>query len=168
MSPRSPELRFVTSQPDYITPEGFQLLIAEQERLLRVERPKVVEDVSTAAAHGDRSDNADYRYGKRKLRQIDSRLQFLNDRLSRVQVVDPAQQKGPQVRFGAMVTVEGEEGERRTYRIVGIDEVDAKAGRISYRSPLGEALLQKKAGDAVVVHRPAGDLELTVVAVKYP
>ena len=153
--------------PDFITPEGHRRLIDEQERLLRVDRPQVVEAVSVAAAHGDRSDNADYRYGKRKVRQIDSRLQFLNTRLDRVQVVDPARQKGSQVLFGATVVVEDEDGERRTYGIVGIDEVDAKVGKISYQSPLGQALLRKVAGEAVVVHRPAGEQELTLVSVKY-
>jgi transcription elongation factor GreB len=158
----------VSGAPDYITPEGYRRLIDEQEHLLRVERPKIVEEVATAAAHGDRSENAEYIYGKRKLRQIDSRLQFLNHRLSKVEVVDPTQQKGKQARFGAVVTVEDEDGERRTYRIVGIDEVDAKAGKVSYQSPLGQALLQKREGDAVLVHRPAGELELTVVKVAYP
>ncbi len=153
--------------PDFITPEGHRRLVDEQEHLLRVERPKIVEEVSVAAAHGDRSENAEYIYGKRKLRQIDSRLRFLNSRLHKVQVGDPAQQMGKEVRFGATVTVEDEEGERRTYRIVGIDEVDARVGRVSYQSPIGQALLRKQAGDAVLVQRPAGDLELTVVSVTY-
>lgn len=153
--------------PNYITPAGFKKLVDEQEHLLTVERPKIVDEVATAAAHGDRSENAEYIYGKRKLRQIDSRLQFLNKRLEHCQVVDPRQQKGQTVLFGATVTVEDEDGEARTYQIVGVDEVDAKAGKISWQSPLGKALLRKKVGDAVVVQKPSGEEELTVLEVAW-
>ena len=153
--------------PNYITPSGFKRLVDEQERLLTIDRPKVVDEVATAAAHGDRSENAEYIYGKRKLRQIDSRLQWLNKRLDKIQVIDPAQQKGSVVLFGATVTVEDEDGAKQTYQIVGVDEVDARAGKISWQSPLGKALLRKRAGDVVTVQRPSGEVELTVVKVKF-
>ncbi|MBS2028970.1 MAG: transcription elongation factor GreB [Deltaproteobacteria bacterium] len=151
--------------PNYITPAGYQKLIDEQERLLTVERPKIVDEVATAAAHGDRSENAEYIYGKRKLRQIDSRLQWLNKRLDKIQVVDPKTQKGKVVLFGATVTVEGEDGREKTYQIVGVDEVDAAAGKVSWQSPLGRALLRRKVGDWVVVQKPSGEEELSIVRV---
>jgi transcription elongation factor GreB len=155
------------AEPNYITPAGYKKLADEQEQLIRVERPRIVEEVATAAAHGDRSENAEYIYGKRRLRQIDSRLRFLDGRLRQVQVVDPAQQQGKVVRFGATVTVENEDGEKQTYQIVGVDEVDAKVGKVSYQSPLGQALMRKQAGDVVTVHKPSGETELTVLSVKF-
>jgi len=155
------------AQPNYITPHGHRLLLEEQERLLSVDRPRVVEEVATAAAHGDRSENAEYIYGKRKLRQIDARLQWLNRRLEHAQVVDPGAQSGEVVRFGATVTVEDEQGARRTFQIVGVDEVDARAGKVSWQSPLGQALLRKAPGDEIVVHKPGGDEALAVVAVAF-
>ena len=153
--------------PNYVTPAGFARLVQEQEHLLTVERPKVVEEVATAAAHGDRSENAEYIYGKRRLRQIDSRLAWLNKRLEHAQVVDPAAQSGERVRFGATVTVENEDGQRRAYQIVGVDEVDAPAGKVSWQSPLGQALLRKKAGELATVQKPAGEEELQIVKVEF-
>ena len=153
--------------PNYVTPVGYRKLIDEQEHLLTVERPKIVDEVTVAAAHGDRSENAEYIYGKRKLRQIDARLQFLNKRLDKIMVVDPAAQKGDLVLFGATVTVEDEDGKKATYQIVGVDEVDAKAGKVSWQSPLGRALLRKKKGDAVTLHKPSGEEELVILAVRY-
>jgi transcription elongation factor GreB len=153
--------------PNYITPAGYRRLTDEQERLLKVERPKIVEEVAVAAAHGDRSENAEYIYGKRKLRQIDSRLRWLGRRLDQIQVVDPAQQKGKRVLFGATVAVKGEDGARRKYQIVGVDEVDAAAGKVSWQSPLGRALLRKTQGDWVTVHKPAGEEEFEILEVEF-
>ncbi|HVO30411.1 MAG TPA: transcription elongation factor GreB [bacterium] len=146
-----------------ITRAGYQKLVEERDRLWKVDRPKVTQEVSDAAALGDRSENAEYIYGKKKLREIDRRLGFLNDRIERSIVVDPQTLTGDRVVFGATVTVEDlESGKVSTYMIVGEDEVDAANGRISHRSPVGRALLGKQVGDEVLVHRPAGELELEI------
>lgn len=150
-----------------ITLDGYRKLAAELDHLQRVERPSVVRAVSDAAAMGDRSENAEYIYGKRKLREIDRRVQFLIKRLDDVVVVDPGDQRGDRVFFGAWVEVEDEGGARKTYQIVGEDETDADSCRISWRSPLGLAVLKKKVGDSFVVRRPAGEVELVVVSVEY-
>jgi transcription elongation factor GreB len=155
--------------PNYITPEGFARLDGELQHLLHVERPRVVKEVQEAAAQGDRSENAEYIYGKRRLREIDARMNFLGRRLKNVVVVDPAQQQhGAQVFFGAVVDLEDEEGRTATYRIVGEDESEPNAGRISWKSPLGRALLKRRAGDTVTVPRPDADpIEYTLLAVRY-
>ena len=127
----------------------------------------MVQEVSDAAAHGDRSENAEYIYGKKRLREIDRRLRYLSQRLDELVVVDPGQTTSSVVEFGATVTVQDEEGLERVYQIVGEDEVDGKLGRISMRSPMGKALLSRAVGDEVVVRRPAGELPLTVVGVVY-
>lgn len=146
-----------------ITKAGYAKLVAERDRLWKVDRPKVVQEVSDAAALGDRSENAEYIYGKKKLREIDRRLEWLKDRIERSIVVDPATLTGTRVVFGATVTVEDvESGKVSTWSIVGEDEVDAGNGRISHKSPVGRALLGKQVGDDVLVHRPAGELELEV------
>ena len=159
----------MSDTPNYITPEGFQRLNAEVEFLTRRERPRVVQEVTDAAAQGDRSENAEYIYGKKRLREIDRRLNFLAGRLKHVEVVDPARQNTPGVVFfGATVQVEDEEGETLTYQIVGIDEVDPNLGRVSWRSPLGRSLLKRRVGDTVRYVRPEGEaVELTVTAVRY-
>ena len=153
--------------PNYITPEGARRLSEELGRLRTVDRPRIVQEVADAAAQGDRSENAEYIYGKRKLREIDRRMHYLTKRLESAVVVDPKEQKGDKVFFGAAVEVEDEDGKRHTYRIVGEDEIDSKAGRISWKSPVGRALLGKTTGDVVTVRRPAGDTELEIVSVKY-
>jgi transcription elongation factor GreB len=153
--------------PNYITPEGARRLSDELLRLRTVERPKTVQEVKDAAAQGDRSENAEYIYGKKRLREIDRRLNFLAKRLDNAVLVDPKEQRGDKVFFGATVEVEDEAGTRSTYVIVGEDETDSARGRISWRSPVGRALLGKKAGDVVVVRRPAGETEIEVVAVRY-
>lgn len=154
--------------PNYITPEGAKRLAAELEQLLRRERPKIVEEVADAAAQGDRSENAEYIYGKKKLREIDRRVRFLTKRLESAVVIKPEDRRDPNtVYFGAWVEVEDEEGERKRYRIVGEDEIDPNTGLISWRSPLGRALLKKKLDDVVVFRRPAGEVELVIVDVKY-
>jgi transcription elongation factor GreB len=151
----------------YITPEGAKKLAAELEQLLKRERPRVVEEVSVAAADGDRSENAAYIYGKKRLREIDRRLRFLTKRLESAVVVSETSGRTDQVFFGAWVEVQGEDGERREYRIVGEDEVDPNVGKISWRSPLGRALLKRKKGDEVIVRRPAGETQVTVVGIRY-
>jgi transcription elongation factor GreB len=151
----------------YITPAGWQRLQEEYQRLWSVERPKVANEVSEAAAQGDRSENAEYIYGKKRLREIDGRLEFLSRRLEELVVVTPEDPGDGVVRFGAWVRLEDEGGEQVEYRIVGPDEIDAGAGRISMDSPVGRALLGKACGDEVVVRRPKGDAVFEVVAVRY-
>jgi transcription elongation factor GreB len=154
----------------YVTKAGFDRLREEFRRLLYDERPRVTREVTVAAAHGDRSENYEYKLGKKKLREIDARIHRLQKQLESYEVVDPkARSKTRQVFFGATVTVEDEDGARATYQIVGGDELDDALGpgRISYEAPLGRALLGKRVGDTVVVRRPAGDLELTIVNVEW-
>ncbi|MEZ4445700.1 MAG: transcription elongation factor GreB [Polyangiaceae bacterium] len=155
------------AQPNYITPAGAERLQAELRQLVAVERPKTVDEVATAAAHGDRSENAEYKYGKLRLREIDRRIRFLEKRLDRVVVVDPATQSGDVVFFGATVEVEDEEGVTKRYTLVGEDESEPAAQRVSWRSPLGRALLKRRVGDFVVVRRPAGDMELEILSIRY-
>lgn len=152
---------------NYITPEGLQKLRAEYQELLQVERPKIVETVAWAASNGDRSENADYIYGKRRLREIDSRLRFLSGRMEKADVVDPSRIKSEQIVFGATVTLENEEGEEFTYQIVGEDEIDLEKSRISWRSPIAKALLGKKVDDEVLVHKPKGPESFTIIQIDY-
>ncbi|HOX47034.1 MAG TPA: transcription elongation factor GreB [Myxococcota bacterium] len=152
--------------PRHITPEGFGRLQAELDHLWKVVRPDVTARVAAAAAEGDRSENAEYIYGKKRLREIDARLRFLAKLLERLTVVPP-RSGGDRVYFGAWVTVEDEDGQRRTYRIVGPDESDSKIGAISSESPVARALLGKKAGEWVWVQRPKGPAELQIVDIRY-
>ncbi len=154
--------------PNYITPAGYKRLTQEYDQLLKVERPRVTAEVSYAASLGDRSENAEYIYGKRRLREIDSRLRFLKKRIESAEVVDPAQVPTDRVRFGTTVVVEDEDGHRQPYQVVGADEVDVKAGRISYSSPLGRALLGKEQGDEVEVRAPGGTRTLFIVSTGSP
>jgi len=147
---------------NYITPEGFAKLKAEYHELIAVERPKVVEVVTWAASNGDRSENADYQYGKRRLRQIDGRLHFLQKRMEAAEVIDPKSLKSDKVIFGAKITIENEDGDQHTYQIVGEDEIDIKLNKISWKSPVAKALLGKKLDDEVKIQKPAGD-ELVVI-----
>ncbi len=159
------------TERNYITPEGYKRLVDELTELATVERPRVVREVSDAAAEGDRSENAAYIYGKRRLREIDRRMGFLQRRLERVQVVKAEEQRKDRVFFGAWVTVEDEEGDEHVYQIVGVDEVAAEKGRISWKSPVGRALIGKKVDDTVTVRWSAGEAarerELTVVEIAY-
>ncbi|WP_437282478.1 transcription elongation factor GreB [Sorangium sp. So ce375] len=155
------------SDPAYITPSGARKLSEELARLRSVERPRIVQEVADAAAQGDRSENAEYIYGKKKLREIDRRMHFLTKRLEKAVVVDPSEQRGDKVFFGATVEVEDEDGARHTYQIVGEDEIDSAAGRISWRSPVGRSLLGKRAGDVITVRRPAGEAEMELISVRY-
>lgn len=153
--------------PNYITPQGFQKLQEEFKELYYNERPKLVETVAWAAGNGDRSENGDYIYGKKRLRQIDSRLRFLRDRIEAAQVINPLDQTGEKVHFGATVTVFTEDDEEKTYTIVGEDETDAKLNRISWKSPMAKALMNKQTGDEVKVIRPSGPLFCEIVKVEY-
>ncbi|MBN4050292.1 transcription elongation factor GreB [Desulfobulbus sp. AH-315-M07] len=152
---------------NYVTPAGAKRLSDELRELLNVERPKTVDDVRIAAAHGDRSENAEYKYGKQRLREIDRRIRFLTKRLDDTVVVDPAEQEGDVVFFGATVTVEDEDGQQKRYQLVGQDESEPGEGRISWTSPIGRALLKKTVGDVVLVRRPAGEIELEIVEISY-
>jgi transcription elongation factor GreB len=154
--------------PRYITKIGFDKLRAEFHKLLTEDRPRVTREVTVAAAHGDRSENYEYKLGKKKLREIDGRLLKLKKMIEGFEVVDPAARaQTDRVFFGATVTVEDEDGVTATYQIVGGDELDDELGpgRISYEAPLGRALLGKQEGDTVTVRRPAGNIELTIVRV---
>jgi transcription elongation factor GreB len=152
---------------NYITPAGHRRLSEELARLWKVERPALVQTVAWAAANGDRSENGDYLYGKRKLRQIDSRLRRLSKILDSAEVVDNAGKRHDRVFFGATVTYQPASGDERTVTIVGVDELDAGGERISWRSPLATALLKAKVGDLVTLHTPRGPEELEVVAIRY-
>ena len=153
---------------NYMTPRGYALLKAEFDHLLKVERPQMVETVSWAASNGDRSENGDYIYGKKRLREIDRRLRYLTKRLDDPIVVDPVTQQGlEQVFFGATVTVGEEDGSEHTYQIVGMDEADPAAGRISWVSPLARALVKARAGDVVRLQSPSGLREIDVLEVRY-
>ena len=154
---------------NYITPQGFTALRDERERLVRVERPEMVKIVSWAASNGDRSENGDYLYGKRRLREIDRRLRFLGKRMESAEVVDPAKQtRRDQVFFGATVSYANMRDEEHTVTIVGIDEVDSTQGRVSWISPVARALLKARIGDTVPVRTPAGVDQIEVLKITYP
>ena len=153
---------------NYITPAGYAALKAEFDDLYRVERPKLVETIAWAASNGDRSENGDYIYGKRRLRQIDSRIRFLARRMEAAEVVDPAQQgANDQIFFGATVTYSTRAGEELTVQIVGIDETRPSNGLISWISPVARALLKAREGDVVALMTPAGREELEILEVRY-
>jgi len=151
----------------YITPAGLRRLQDEADRLWRIERPRVTQQVADAAALGDRSENAEYIYGKKRLREIDSRLRFLQQKLDNLTVVSGSPPRTDRVYFGARVTVEEESGERAEYRLVGPDESDPAQGLLSIESPLGRALVGRGAGDEVQVRRPRGEATITIAAIHY-
>ena len=150
-----------------ITPEGLKALQEEYERLWTRERPRVTREVSAAAAQGDRSENAEYIYSKKRLREIDSRLEFLNRRMGEVRVTVAEDRGDGRVTFGAWVRLEDESGDEILYRIVGPDEFDVESGCISVDSPVGKALLGQREGDEVVVRRPKGDAVFEILEVRY-
>ena len=157
------------AQPRFITPEGLQRLRAEYDELFGVERPKIVEVVSWAAALGDRTENADYLYGKRRLREIDRRLSHLARIMKAARVVDPStQQSRDQVRFGATVELTDEDDNRRVLTIVGDDETDADAGRIGWSAPLARALIGARLGDERIVRLPSGEKSYEILGIRYP
>ena len=150
-----------------ITPSGYKKLAEEIDFLLKKERPRIVEEVQHAVKQGDRSENAEYQYGKKRLREIDRRVRFLGKRMEQARVINPLEQKPDCVRFGATVVIENEEGIQKTYVIVGEDEIDTAARKISWKSPIGRSLLKAKTGDFVEVEVPAGILVLTILSIKY-
>ena len=152
---------------NYITPVGMKKLKDEYHELLNGERPKLVEVVAWAASNGDRSENADYLYGKKRLREIDSRLRFLRDRIESAVVVDPSEVQSSAVVFGATVTIIDEDEKTFTYQIVGEDEIDIKNNKISWKSPMAKALLGKKSGDEVVVKKPSSEDSFTIESIKF-
>lgn len=153
----------------FITPAGLARIRAEYDELFGIERPKIVETVSWAASLGDRSENADYIYGKRRLREIDRRLAHLARIMKDAKVVDPSKQQArDQVRFGATVELADGEDNRRTLTIVGDDEADASAGRIGWSAPLARALIGAKVGDERLVRLPSGEKSYEVLAITYP
>ena len=152
---------------NYITPAGYRRLQDELTKLWKVERPEMVTTVAWAAGNGDRSENGDYIYGKKRLREIDRRIRFLSKRLDAAVVVDNAGKTHERVLFGATVTFEDESGDEREVTIVGVDELDPGNARVSWHSPLARALLKAKVGDTVTVRAPRGPERLEVVAIRY-
>ena len=153
--------------PNYLTPEGAKKLAEELKHLTVTERPRIVLEVSDAAAQGDRSENAEYIYGKRRLREIDRRIRFLTKRIDGAVVVRKDEVASDVVRFGALVRVIDENGKLSAYTIVGPDEADPSAGRISFQSPFGPSVMKRTVGDTVTVRRPAGELELEIQSIEY-
>ena len=151
----------------YITPEGYKKLTDELMYLWKEERPRVTQQVADAAALGDRSENAEYIYGKKRLREIDRRVQYLRKRIDKLEIVSPPQTHDRKIRFGAWVELEDEDGEVVKYRIVGADEFDLSQGWISLDSPVARALIGKKEGDEIRVVRPRGEIFYTVVSYRY-
>ena len=163
-----PALALPPGTRNYITPAGHARLKTELEHLVKRERPHVVEIVAWAASNGDRSENGDYIYGKRRLREIDRRIRFLTKRLDIAEVVDPLRQgENDQVFFGACVTIADMEGVENTYTIVGVDETDVSKGHISWISPLARALIKSREGDSIRFQSPVGIREIDIVAVRY-
>ena len=159
----------MSDKPNYITPAGYRRLREEYEQLFGTERPKLVETISWAAGNGDRSENGDYIYGRKRLREIDRRLGWLSERMKAAQVLDPAVQADrDRVFFGATVTLADEEDSRRVLTLVGEDEADAGAGLISWNAPIARALRGARIGDLRVVRLPGGEREYEVVAIDYP
>ena len=155
--------------PRYITPDGFARIRAEYEQLFGVERPKLVEVISWAAGNGDRSENGDYIYGRKRLREIDRRLGYLSKVMKEAKVVDPSSQAGTeQVRFGATVELVDEEDSRRTLTLVGNDETDASAGRIGWGAPIARALIGARVGDERIVRLPTGEKSYEILSIRYP
>jgi transcription elongation factor GreB len=159
----------MTDRPNYITPAGYRALREEYEALFGGERPKLLETISWAAANGDRSENADYQYGRRRLREVDRRINFLARRMKEAKITDPAKQPDKQrVWFGATVTLVDDEDDERTVTLVGEDEADAGSGRISFYSPLARAVRGAAIGDLRRVELPGGVKEYEVVSILYP
>jgi transcription elongation factor GreB len=165
-APRAPEPAPPPAK-NYISPAGYARLKAELRQLVEAERPEVVKTVAWAAAQGDRSENADYLYGKRRLREIDRRVRFLIKRLEAAQVVESAGRDTDQVFFGSTIRVRNKKGQERTLTILGVDEVDGAKGRVSWISPIAKALLKAREGERVTLRTPAGVEELEILEVRY-
>lgn len=155
-------------QKNYMTPEGFAAMQSELRFLMREERPKIVEVVSWAAGNGDRSENGDYIYGKKRLREIDRRVRYLTKRIESAEVVDPSNQMNlKQIFFGATVEYVQEDNARRTVRLVGVDEADLSLGKISWLSPVAKALMKAQVGDVVELNTPSGPMSIEVITIRY-
>jgi len=154
--------------PSYISPAGHRKIVDEFNWLMKTERPRITAEVSYAASLGDRSENSEYLYGKKRLREIDGRLRFLGKRLEVLQVVDPTELSGDIVRFGATVDIEDEDGDTQTWTILGEDEVDTDKHVLSYMAPLGRALMGKREGDDVSFESPRGTRQISIVSVRFP
>jgi len=153
----------------FITPEGFARIRSEYDELFGIERPKLVDTIAWAASNGDRSENGDYIYGRKRLREIDRRLGYLSKVMKQAKVVDPAaQEQRDSVRFGATVELADEDDQRRTLTLVGEDEADASAGRISWAAPIARALVGAKVGDERLVRLPAGEKSYEIISIRYP
>ena len=164
----SPSLKLPPGTRNYITPGGHARLKDELEHLVKRERPHVVEVVAWAASNGDRSENGDYIYGKRRLREIDRRIRFLTKRIESAEIVDPLRQgDNDQIFFGARVTIADADGVENTYTIVGVDETDVSQGRISWISPLARALIKSREGDVIRFQSPVGIREIDILEVRY-
>jgi transcription elongation factor GreB len=164
----SPALKLPPGTRNYITPSGHTRLRDELEHLVKRERPHVVEVVAWAASNGDRSENGDYIYGKRRLREIDRRIRFLTKRIEIAEIVDPLRQgNNDQIFFGARVTIADVDGSENIYTIVGVDETDASQGRISWISPLARALIKAREGDSIRFQSPVGIREIEILEVRY-
>ena len=164
----SPSLKLPPGTRNYISPAGHRRLRDELEFLVKTERPRIVEVVAWAASNGDRSENGDYIYGKRRLREIDRRIRFRSKRIDNAEIVDPLRQgDNDQIFFGARVTVADEDGVENTYTIVGVDEADVTRGRISWVSPLARALIKAREGENIRFQSPVGVRELDILEVVY-
>jgi transcription elongation factor GreB len=161
------EIQSLPTRKNYITPKGHERLKSELHELLYKTRPDLTQVVAWAASNGDRSENADYIYGKRRLREIDRRIRFLSKRLEIAEVIDPVGVQSEKVQFGATVTFQNEAGIKRKVHIVGIDETAPAAGKISWISPIAKALLNHSVGDATVFHSPKGEEELEILRIDY-
>lgn len=170
IDPADAELQSLPNKKNYITPKGFTRMRDEVQLLLNKTRPDLTQVIAWAASNGDRSENADYIYGKRKLREIDRRIRFLSKRLEIAEVIDPAlitPTKPIKVQFGATVTFSNEEGLKKTISIIGIDETEPAKGKISWISPLAKALLNQEVGDVVSFKMPKGEEELEILKIEY-
>lgn len=152
---------------NYITPSGHKKLVSELDQLLKRERPEVTKLIQWAASNGDRSENADYLYGKRRLREIDRRIRFLAQRLDASQIINPCDIKSNKVQFGATVEIIDDENVIKEITIVGVDEVDTAKGRISWQSPIGRSLIGKSVGDDVLVVLPSGEINYEILSIIY-
>ncbi|MBT6324809.1 MAG: transcription elongation factor GreB [Bdellovibrionales bacterium] len=154
-------------QPNYISCHGHKVLLDELEELQKVSRPKVVETISWAVSNGDRSENADYIYGKKKLREIDRRIRFLNTRLNTAQVVTFSNDNLEVIKFGATITLKSIDDQSLSYTILGIDEIELSTGKISWKSPIGRSLLGKGVGDEISIKTPNGTKHLEIIKFNY-
>lgn len=154
-------------EKNYITPKGFKVLQDELHQLVRIERPEVTKTVAWAAGNGDRSENADYIYGKKRLREIDKRVRFLTQRIELACVVDPGSISSSKVQFGASVEISDDTGNSKMISIVGVDEINTAKGLISWRSPIGSSLIGKEVGDTIEVRTPKGILTYEIIEIIY-